>query len=448
MDREQTTSSFLLLYVAAVGALAAFGFAATIYWDPSLSTATQPTVQGVLALIAIGLALDLTHPPLAKGADSGSIVFVVYLSAAMVFGPAWSAGLSAVTVAGSQLLIRKPPIRILFNVSQTMISVIAGTTVYMLLGGKVPPTDFQASMVPFAGLVVTYFLVNSTAVSGAIALNGQGVFREIWQRSTLQLVGYDLIASFVALGAAWLYTRIDVLAIVLVTVPIVFIRHAYAINYTLETTNRELLDLMVKAIEARDPYTSGHSQRVAELAGALARDLRLGLKEIERISTAALLHDVGKIYEEFAPILRKEGRLTAEEKAVMQTHPVRSAELVGTITSLHGYVYKCVRHHHENYDGSGYPDGLVARQIPIGARIIMVADTMDAMTTDRPYRRALPFERVVEELTKYAGKQFDPFVLEAFHRSSNVRRLIDQRVSRPAEPQAPRPGKVAQLALR
>src|SRR5581483_5820210 len=106
-----------------------------------------------------------------------------------------------------------------------------------------------------------------------------------------------------------------------------------------------------------------------------------------------------------------------EEELLMQTHPVRSAELVGTISNLHGLIYKCVRHHHENYDGSGYPDGLAGDQIPVGARIIMVADTVDAMTTDRPYRKALSFDRVVEELEKYSGSQFDPEVVKAFHSS-------------------------------
>jgi HD-GYP domain-containing protein (c-di-GMP phosphodiesterase class II) len=137
-----------------------------------------------------------------------------------------------------------------------------------------------------------------------------------------------------------------------------------------------------------------------------------------------LLHDVGKVYEEYAPLLRKEGLLTVEERILLQTHPVRSAELITTISSLRGPVEEAVRHHHENFDGSGYPDGLAGDAIPLGARIIMIADTLDAMTTDRPYRRALPFERVLEEVRKYSGRQFDPDLAGLVAKSAAIRRLV------------------------
>jgi HD-GYP domain-containing protein (c-di-GMP phosphodiesterase class II) len=137
-----------------------------------------------------------------------------------------------------------------------------------------------------------------------------------------------------------------------------------------------------------------------------------------------LLHDVGKVYEEFASLLQKEGRLTPEEKALLQTHPVRSAELVTTISSLRGPIETAVQHHHENFDATGYPDGPAGEEIPLGARIIMVADTLDAMTTDRPYRKALPFERALEELRKFSGKQFDPRLAEIATRSTAIRRLV------------------------
>jgi putative nucleotidyltransferase with HDIG domain len=181
---------------------------------------------------------------------------------------------------------------------------------------------------------------------------------------------------------------------------------------------------MVKAIEARDPYTSGHSVRVSEYARQLAREMGLPPKHVDQIGTAALLHDVGKIYEEFAPLLRKEGRLTPEERMLMQAHPVRSADLAGTIAEFRGKVQADIRNHHENYDGSGYPDGLKAEQIPIGSRIIMVADTIDAMTTDRPYRKALTLQRALEELGKLAGQQFDPRLVGIVAKSASIRRLL------------------------
>ncbi|MCZ6759812.1 MAG: HD domain-containing protein, partial [Gemmatimonadetes bacterium] len=122
---------------------------------------------------------------------------------------------------------------------------------------------------------------------------------------------------------------------------------------------------------------------------------------------------------------------------------LRSTELVHTITTLRGYIENVVRHHHESFDGSGYPDGLVGADIPLGSRIVMIADTTDAMATDRPYRKALPFETVVRELDKYCGKQFDPEVVAAFKRSAEAQRMVTARILSqevklvPAQPRRP-----------
>ena len=207
-------------------------------------------------------------------------------------------------------------------------------------------------------------------------------------------------------------------------VPIVAVRHVYGLYHQLEESGQELLQVMVKAIEARDPYTSGHSVRVSEMSRAVAVELGLAARAIEEIETAALLHDVGKIHEEFAPLLRKEGRLTPEETALMQTHSAKSAELVGIISKFHGFIQDSVRHHHERWDGQGYPDGLSKKNIPLGSRIILIADTIDAMTTDRPYRKRLPLDVVIAELQKCKGTQFDPELIDVVVASVAVRRLI------------------------
>jgi len=277
--------------------------------------------------------------------------------------------------------------------------------------------------------VIAFFAVNSLAVSFAVALSEHRPLGEVWLRNTWSLAPYDLVASTLGLGIAILYTsKYGLFAVGAVVALILFLRHVYVVNLQLQAANREMLDVMVKSIEARDPYTSGHSQRVSETARMLAREVGLSLRDIDSVSTAALLHDVGKIYEEFAPLLRKGASLSDDEFRVMQTHPIRSAELVGTVSNLRGPVEKAVRHHHESYDGSGYPDKLAADSIPIGARIIMVADTVDAMTSHRPYRRALGYAEVTSELQKYSGIQFDPQVVRAFLRSAAIKALIESRV--------------------
>jgi HD-GYP domain-containing protein (c-di-GMP phosphodiesterase class II) len=186
----------------------------------------------------------------------------------------------------------------------------------------------------------------------------------------------------------------------------------------------ELLDLMVATVEARDPYTSGHSQRVATASRIIARAIGLREVDVERTGVAALLHDVGKIDEKFAPILAKEGRLTPEEWELMKQHPIRSAELVGLLSGLRDVVPP-VRHHHENWDGTGYPDGLRAQEIPLAARIIMFADTLDAMTSDRPYRKALSMEEARSELLKFRGRQFDPEICDRIIQHETWSKLYD-----------------------
>jgi HD-GYP domain-containing protein (c-di-GMP phosphodiesterase class II) len=206
----------------------------------------------------------------------------------------------------------------------------------------------------------------------------------------------------------------------------------------LELNVREQLAMMVKAIEARDPYTSGHSRRVSGLSRAIAVDLGLSPDEIEDIENAALLHDVGKIHAEFAPLLQKEGKLTDEEWAVMKTHSVKSAELVSLFSRFQGYVVSCVRHHHERWDGRGYPDAIAGEAIPLGARIITIADTIDAMTTNRPYRNALSLEIVLSELNKGRNTQFDDSLVELTVNSVTVRRLISDPTAIPETLPKPR----------
>jgi putative nucleotidyltransferase with HDIG domain len=318
---------------------------------------------------------------------------------------------------------------------------------YLRFGGLPSVADFQLASVGFAVAAATYLLVSVSGTSIVIALSTGVSLSASWRR----LVGspgslvFDLAAAPLGLLLAFLYTKAQLLGVLVITLPLFMIRHVYSVSLQIEQVNRDLLELMVKAIEARDPYTSGHSQRVSQIAALLARELRLSAKQTDLVETAALLHDVGKIHEEYAVILRKAGRLGAEEIALMRTHPIRSYELVRTISGFRGGVDLAVRHHHEHFDGSGYPDGLSGHSIPIGARIIMVADTADAMTTDRPYRLAMDFETVVRELRRYSGSQFDPQLVDVFASSAAVRVLVESNGKPKPEREKP---VVLQLASR
>ncbi len=381
--------------------------------------------NGLVAFAALAILCDTSFLRLSFANVGSSVAFVPFIASVMLFQHPWPMLISGVTAIAVDTFVRKkPPIRIWFNTAQYMLAVGLAAEVYRTLGGLTLTEHFSFHGLAFAGLVATYFLVNSGSVALAVAISSGVSVREAWSRIIGSSVLYDLFASSLAVLLVYLYLKTQLLGLALLVVPLFFVRHMYQMTLQLERVNKELLELMVKAIEARDPYTSGHSLRVCEYARSMARDLGLSSKQVDQIESAALLHDVGKIYEEFAPLLRKEGKLTPDERMLMQRHPARSAELAATIAEFRGPVALAIRHHHENYDGSGYPDGLASESIPLASRIIMIADTMDAMTTDRPYRKALSFETVLEELRKFSGKQFDPKLVVLVEHSANLRRLL------------------------
>lgn len=176
--------------------------------------------------------------------------------------------------------------------------------------------------------------------------------------------------------------------------------------------NLQTITALAAAVEARDPYTSGHSQKVTEYTTAIAAKMGLSTKEIENLRMAGLLHDIGKIGIPDS-VLNKPARLTAAERIMIDSHPVTSAEIVGKIEAL-AHLMPTIRHHHERWDGKGYPDGLKGDEIPLLARILAVGDGFEAMTAERPYRFAKSQEKAIEELKAGAATQWDPKVVEVF----------------------------------
>jgi ribonuclease P protein subunit RPR2 len=166
---------------------------------------------------------------------------------------------------------------------------------------------------------------------------------------------------------------------------------------------------LANALEAKDPCTRGHSERVGAWGGRIATALGLSAEETDTITQAGLLHDIGKIGVPEA-VLRKRGPLDADEWALMRNHPIVGAQIVAPFEFFAGGAL-VIRHHHERWDGSGYPDGLVGSAIPIGARVVAVADVFDALTSDRPYRRALARDTALAYLAEEAGRSLDAEVV-------------------------------------
>ncbi|MFQ5720289.1 MAG: HD-GYP domain-containing protein [Acidobacteriota bacterium] len=179
-----------------------------------------------------------------------------------------------------------------------------------------------------------------------------------------------------------------------------------------ETSYLQTMQALATALEAKDRYTAGHSSRVSRFAYLLARRMGLDREVCEDIRNAALMHDIGKIGVPEA-VLLKPSRLSASEVCLIQAHPVIGAQILEPVKPLRRYICS-VKHHHERWDGKGYPDGLKGNEIPIEARITLIADTFDAITSDRPYRSAKPLELAVDQFTRFAGTQFDTECVQVF----------------------------------
>jgi putative nucleotidyltransferase with HDIG domain len=384
----------------------------------------------VCTLAALALTAELMGFLLPRGA-SGSISFIPYMTAVLVV-PNFAA-LAAIPVARllGEIARKNEARKTLFNVAQLILAYSLSILAYNALGGEslFVLRDLTVSQVTVAvgiPMIIAYsvtFAVNGLLVSCVIALSSGERTLKVWRENNHSTIGLDVLAGPLVFAFAWVYANYGPMIASLLWLPILGLRQLNTTNLELAQTNRELLELMVKSIEARDPYTSGHSRRVKEYALNIARLLGLATAEIEKIGTAALLHDVGKIYDKYAPILLKPDRLSPEEWAVIKEHPADGANLVATMTRLRELV-PAVRHHHENWDGTGYPDGLRGDEIPLASRIIMFADTFDAMTTKRPYRGPLGEDEVRNELVRCRGRQFDPAITDRLLASDFWRTLF------------------------
>jgi HD-GYP domain-containing protein (c-di-GMP phosphodiesterase class II) len=369
-------------------------------------------------LVALGLGAELLSFDQSK--DSAGSAAVIPFAAAVLVAP--SAAIVAMIIVAevvAQVLHKRTLIKTTFNLAQHTLGLSfailvlhwTGAPAFYALKGTSFFECVKVLLMPTVLLVASVQFVNNLFVSAAISISASRPFIPLWT-SHLRLGATNVLVNVVVtFYVTWLCVNLGLFGTAGMVIPIVLVRQLYRTTVELTTVTEELLELMVAAIEARDAYTSGHSRRVALASEIIAKAIGLSPAEVERVSVAALLHDVGKIDERFGPILAKEGRLTPEEWEIMKQHPVRGSQLVGLLSSLKDIVAP-VRHHHENWDGTGYPDGLRGEHIPLASRIIMFADTLDAITTDRPYRKALGIEEARAEFLRFRAKQFDPAICD------------------------------------
>ena len=318
--------------------------------------------------------------------------------------------------------------RAAFNVGMYVIGSAAAGFVYVATGGQTENIRLASNILPLLFAVVTSLGMNILILLGVIVLQTGRHPRQVWQQDLRWSIPITVVASFLGGGAlAIAYALLGVLGVLFFAFPVLATTYSFRLyktnmkevlekledtNCILDEANLDLLETLGAVVDAYDSYTYGHSTQVAVYAEALAAQLGLAPAERAMIVKAAMVHDIGKVGV-MDSIIGKQGPLTDEEFAVLKRHPVIGAEIVGRMQGLQDIV-PSVRGHHERWDGKGYPDGLIGTAIPRGARILAVADAVDAMCSDRPYRPLRNFREVVEEVTRCSGQHFDPETVQAF----------------------------------
>jgi HD-GYP domain-containing protein (c-di-GMP phosphodiesterase class II) len=401
-------------------------YAAVVLLGVALAVACFPGVRPVSWVplvwwVLFVVAADVSAIKLPGGRAYIAVSSSLDYAAIALFGPAAAALIAVLSTSITQIAIhRRPPHRVLFNICLFIVTIMVSGYAYRVFGGE-SAKSLGALMLPLGVCGLVYFSVNTGAVSLVIALSQNENAWRVWQ-STYAWTLTHLVA-FVPLGAliVVVYNVVGLPGVALFLLPLLLARYTFKLYTDMRQEHLDTVRALTSAIDASDPFTRGHSERVTEYAVAIARELGLSEQRVMTIEYASLIHDMGKISLQHS-ILLKPGKLTDEEWERMKTHPETGARIVSDLRFLRG-AKDVVLHHHERFDGLGYPHGLAGSEIPLEARIVKVADAFDAMMSDRPYRPSLGTDAAISELERGKGSEFDPSVVDAFVRLLRERRV-------------------------
>ncbi|MCD6289067.1 MAG: diguanylate cyclase [Anaerolineae bacterium] len=428
-SQEKGAGRRLVLMVAAT--IIAGGFLLMAYLPHVASI--DLVALGILAAltwVSEGLALDLYTT------STVSLSFVMLLAAAFLLGPAGVAVIAPI-IALTHAYRRRPPwYQVAFNLAGHMAAGTAASFVFRLPGVPIGSTTLPTLILPSALSALVYYAVNVGLVATVVALEERRSPIQVWQERYQWLWVHYVAMGFISLVLVVAYVGLGVYGIFAFLVPLFIVRYTQkqyiertasniqalkelneslmAANAEIKQMNEELLGLLAKVIDFRDPYVYNHSEQVATYAVAIAQEMGLPADQVDVLRRAALCHDLGKIGIPDA-ILNKPGRLTDKEYNAIKAHPDIGAAMLESSHALYQLI-PIVRHHHERWDGKGYPDHLAGTQIPLEARILAVADAVETMASDRPYKRGMSTDQILKELRRCAGTQFDPAVVDAFIR--------------------------------
>jgi diguanylate cyclase (GGDEF)-like protein/putative nucleotidyltransferase with HDIG domain len=410
------------LYVAGVIAAGAILIAVNL----PLATFRQPALFFVLlALSSLTSALKVTLPIPASGSTM-SVSYAVDFAALLLLGP-HETMVIAMTSAWAQCTFRtrdwNPPYKTLFSMASLTVTVQVTGFVYLLLGGVPGVLSVPTVGRPLVGAAMTYFVLNSALVAGAIALSTRQRVLEVWIQNFLwSAPSYLVGAGAAAIGAVLIHHSGYWLAMLTVA-PLYLTYRTYKVYLDridgerkhirqLSDLHLATIEALALAIDAKDQTAHTHIRRVQTYAAALARSVGMTENEVQGVTTAALLHDIGKLAVP-EHILSKPGPLTAEEFQKIRTHPQVGSEIIAHVPFPYP-VAPLIASHHERWDGKGYPSSLRGEEIPLGARILTVVDYFDALMRDRPYHKAMSYDASVELLRQEAGKALDPHLVQRF----------------------------------
>ena len=392
-----------------IGVITASAIALFIYLIPSLLSLSD---IGLVLIFFLAISVFAEFIPVdLPMAGSITIGFPVDFVIILVYGPALAMLITAISAIISEALEKKTSwYKIIFNASQYALSVgVAGLT-YQYVGGVVGFQNFFKFALPAALCALSYCVVNSTLVTMVISLSQETRITTVWRVNIKEMIPSYLAEAPMGFLMAIVYVEVGIIGILLFFLPLLLARRSFELYTKMRKVYLDTIRALAAAIDAKDPYTKGHSERVAKMSLIIAQELNLSGREIENIEYTALLHDIGKIGIA-DNILGKVSSLTNKEFDKIKEHTVMGAKIIEPVDFLKNS-YKSIYHHHEKYNGKGYPDGLKSEDIPLLARIIAVADAYDAMGSDRPYRKKLNKDKILKELKDQSGKQFDPEVVK------------------------------------
>jgi diguanylate cyclase (GGDEF)-like protein len=442
---KPSTSMALWIYVSTVIALGALLTFVRFTARPDIDLAAIAMLC-TLAVIAELLQVDLYGPG------------TVSVSVAVTFAAALTAGIPGASCASAAIALvhyyrRRPAIyQTAFNWATHVISAAAPAIVMNALGLPLKVENLLLLMIPVAIAALAYYAIDTGLIATVISLSS-GVASPLatWRERYRWLINHYLVLCFMGLFLGIAYTSQGPLGMIVFTLPVLMMHYTQrqyvertedsvrelqrmnreltranlevvGASQTMQQLNEELLLTLSKIIDARDPWVSSHAAQVADYAVAIGMELGMADERLEPLRQAGYLHDIGKIGIS-EQVLHKPDKLTPEEYEYVKTHAALGGEFLEMVTGLR-HLAPFVRHHHERWDGKGYPDGIIGEDIELEARILAVCDAAEAMASDRPYRKGMSLPEIIAEVERCAGTQFDPAVAAAFVKIAEQEREI------------------------